>query len=144
MITEWLLDKPGIRLLPSIPYEHDTVRTVERANQTMDNTINKMLDLPRNKHLTRQHWAMAFMHALKIKNRLPTTALHGRSPISLWQPEVFDPRRFPLQPYGTIVAAHIPLDTRMVVCCSISIRQQGGGGVTHSPIACALVTVGVQ
>ena len=83
VITEWLLDKPGIRLLPSIPYEHITVRTVERANQTMDNTINKMLDLPRNKHLTRQHWAMAFMHALKIKNRLPTTALHGRSPISL-------------------------------------------------------------
>ncbi len=41
VITEWLLDKPSIRLLPSIPYEHDTVRTVERANQTMDNTINK-------------------------------------------------------------------------------------------------------
>ena len=70
VITEWLLHKPGIRLLPSIPYEHDTARTVERANQTMDNTINKMLDLPRNKHLTHQHWAMAFMHALKIKKSI--------------------------------------------------------------------------
>ena len=73
VVNDWLHDKHGIRILPSISYEHDTVRTVERANQTMDNTITKMLDLPpRNKHLSRQHWAMAFMHALKIKNRLPT------------------------------------------------------------------------
>ena len=55
---------------------------------------------------------MAFLHALKIKNRLPTMALQGRSPISLWQPEVLDPRRFPLQLYGTVVAAHLPLDTQ--------------------------------
>ena len=85
VVTDWLHDKHGILILPSIPYEHDTVRTVQRANQTMDNTITKMLDLPRNKHLSRQHWAMTFMHALKIKNRLPTMALQGRSPISLWQ-----------------------------------------------------------
>ena len=58
--------------------ENDTVRTVERANQTIDNTITKMLDLPRNTHLSRQHWAMAFTHALKIKNRLPSAALQGQ------------------------------------------------------------------
>ena len=91
VVTDWLHDKRGIRILPSIPYEHDTVRTVERANQTMDNTITKMLDLPCNKHLSRQHWAMAFTHALKIKNRLPSAALQGQSPISIWQPEVLDP-----------------------------------------------------
>ena len=39
-------------------------------------------------------------------------ALQGRSPMSLWQSEVLDPRRFPLQLYGTVVAAHIPLDTQ--------------------------------
>ena len=108
VVTDWLHDKQGILILPSIPYEHDTVRTVERANQTMDSTIN----LPRNKHLSRQHWAMAFTHALKIKNRLPFAALQGQSPFSLWQPEVLDPRCFPLQLYGTLVAAHIPLDTQ--------------------------------
>ena len=80
VVTDWLHDKQGISILSSIPYEHDTVRTVERANQTMDSTITKMLDLPRNKHLSRQHWAMAL--ALKIKNRLPTIALQGKSPIS--------------------------------------------------------------
>ena len=52
------------------------------------------------------------LRTLKIKNRLPTVALQGQSPISLWQPEVLDPRRFPLQPYGTFVAAHNPLDTQ--------------------------------
>ena len=83
VVTDWLHDKRGIRILPSIPYEHDMVRTVERANQTMDNTLTKMLDLPRNKHFFRQHWAMAFTHALKIKNRLPSVALQGQSPISL-------------------------------------------------------------
>ena len=72
-----------------------------------------MLDLPRNKHLSRQNWAMAMTHALKIKNRLLTAvALQGQSPISLRQPEVLDSRRFPLQPYATLVAAHIPLDTQ--------------------------------
>ena len=113
VVTDWLHDKREIRILPSIPYEHDdTVRTVERANQTMDNTITKILDLPRNKHPSRQHWAMAFTHALKIKNRLPSAASQGQSPISLWQPEVLDPRRFPLHSYGTLVAAHITLDTQ--------------------------------
>ena len=55
VVTDWLHYKRDIRILPSIPYEHDTVRTVEQANQTMDNTITKMLDLPRNTHLSRQH-----------------------------------------------------------------------------------------
>ena len=72
VVTDWLHDKRGISILPSIPYEHDTVCTVECANQTMDSTITKMLDLSRNKQLSRQHWAMAFTHALKIKNRLPS------------------------------------------------------------------------
>jgi hypothetical protein len=55
---------------------------------------------------------MAFTHALKLKNRLPSAALQGRSPLSIWQPELLNPRRFPLQPYGTVVAAHIPLNTQ--------------------------------
>ncbi len=55
---------------------------------------------------------MAFTHALKLKNRLPSAALQGKSPISIWQPEILDPRRFPLRPYGTVVAAHILLDTQ--------------------------------
>ena len=76
-----------------------TVRTSERANQTLDNTITKMLDLPRNTH-HRQHWEMAFTHASKIKNRLP---LQGRTS------ELLNPSRFPLQPYGTFVSAHVPL-----------------------------------
>ena len=96
VVTDWLHDKRGIRILPFIPYEHDTVRTVERANQTIDNTITKMLDLPRNTHLSRQHWAMAFTHALKLKNRLPSATLQGQTPISIWQPKVLDPRHFPL------------------------------------------------
>ena len=70
VVTDWLHDKRGIRILPSIPYKHDTGRTVELANQTMVNTITKMLDLSRNQHLSRQPWAIAFTHALKIKNRL--------------------------------------------------------------------------
>ena len=112
VVTDWIHNKQGIRILPSIPYEPDTVCIVERASQTMDNTITKMLDLPRNKRLSRQHWAMAFTHALKTKNRLPSAAFQSRSPISLWQSEVLDSRRFPLQSYGTLVAAHIPLDTQ--------------------------------
>ena len=75
VVTDWLHDKRGIRILSSIPYEHNTVRTAERANQTMDNTIAKMLDLSRNKYLSRQHWAMTLTHALKIKNRPPSVAL---------------------------------------------------------------------
>ena len=135
VVTDWLHDKRGIRILPSIPYENDTVRTVERANQTMDNTITKMLDLPRNKHLSRQPWVMAFTHALKIKNRLPSVALQGQSPISLWRPEVLDPRHFPLQPYGTLVAAHIPLDTqnngtgRSILGYYIGFSEDHRGGI---------------
>ena len=139
VVADWLHDKHGNRILPSIPYEHDTVRTVERANQTMDNTITKMLDLPRNKHLFRQHWAMAFMHALKIKNRLPTMALQGQSPISLWQPEVLDPRRFPLRPFGAVVAAHLPLDTqnngtgRSILGYYVGFSEDHRGGILVSP-----------
>ena len=28
VVTDWLQDKTGISILPFIPYEHDTVRTV--------------------------------------------------------------------------------------------------------------------
>ena len=53
VVTEWLQNHPGIQILPSIPYEHDTVRKVERANQPIDNSITNMLDLPRNTHLSK-------------------------------------------------------------------------------------------
>ena len=71
------------------------------------NSITKILDLPRNTHLSRHHWAMAFTHALKLKNCLPSTLPKGRTPISFWQSEVI-----PLQPYGAFVAAHISLETQ--------------------------------
>ena len=94
-----------------------------------------MLDLPRNTHLSRQHWTMAFTHALKIKNRLTSAALQGQSPISIWQPEVLDPRRFPLQPYGSLAAAHIPLDTqnngtgRSILGCDVGVSEDHRGGI---------------
>ena len=82
---------------------------------------------------------MAFTHALKITNRLPSVALQGQSPISIWQSEVLDPRHFPLQPYGTLVAAHIPLDTQnngtgrsiLGYYVGFSVEHRGGILVFH-------------
>ena len=50
-VTEWLQDHPDILILPSIAYEYDTIKKVERAIQTIDNSIIKMLDLPRSSPL---------------------------------------------------------------------------------------------
>ena len=78
---------------------------------------------------------MAFTHAIKLNNCLPSTLLKGRTPISSWQSEVFDPRRFPLEPYCTYVAAHIPLEThtngsgRSVLDYYVGFSEHHRGGI---------------
>jgi hypothetical protein len=47
---------------PSIPFEHNTVRKVERTHRTIQEMVVKLL--ANKSHLSSEYWALAYMHRI--------------------------------------------------------------------------------
>ena len=92
----------------SIPFEHDTVRLVERTHRTLQEMTVKSLAF--KPHLSSSDWGMAYSHNALLHNI--TSGNNNSSPYLLWYGTRFDLIKTPLFPFGSIVAAHKPLDTQ--------------------------------
>jgi hypothetical protein len=91
---------------PSIPFEHNTVRVVERTHRTLQEMVVKVL--AHKLHLTFEYWAMAYMHCVDLHNILPDRDT-GISPFERFHGRAPDLSFSPILPFGSVVMAHIPL-----------------------------------
>ena len=86
----------------SIPFEHDTVRLVERTHRTLQEMTVKSLAFKPD--LSLAYWGMAYAHNALLHNITSTT--NNSTPYVLWYGTPFDLTKTPLLPFGSIVAAH--------------------------------------
>jgi hypothetical protein len=100
----------GIEITTAVPHEHHLIPIVERSNRTVQDAVNKALNLPVNSHLSSQFWAMALKDAIFKYNMKPHSSNPTSSPFSDWHNgRKIDLSTTPMLPFGTIVMAHNPL-----------------------------------
>jgi hypothetical protein len=84
----------GITLETTAPYSPSQNGVAERLNRTLIELANAMLI---SKGLPKRLWAEAVSHAAYIRNRCPTKALEGKTPLEAWsgrKPDVSHLREF--------------------------------------------------
>jgi hypothetical protein len=91
---------------PSIPFEHNTVRQVERMHRTLQEMVVK--SMANKPHLSPQFWGLAYLHCSHLHNLLPLRS-STTSPYSLWWKKPYDFHSFPILPFGSVVMGNIPL-----------------------------------
>ena len=79
----------------------------ERMNRTLEETIRTMLC---ESNLPKRFWAEALATAVYLRNRSPTKAVIGMTPIESWSGE--KPSVDHLKVFGCVCYAHIPKDER--------------------------------
>ena len=77
LIQRWAAsdDTFKIKLLPSIPYEHDRVRCVKRLHRTLTDMSNKQLAFKDN--LSPKYLEFSYRHAADLQNIRPKKSLNG-------------------------------------------------------------------
>ncbi|CAI7913794.1 unnamed protein product [Closterium sp. NIES-53] len=76
------LAEKGIKRLVSLPYAHQQQGVAERLNQTLQNTMRKLL---RDMRLPNHQWPEAMDHAVMLHNLLSSSSLpNNASPHLLW------------------------------------------------------------
>jgi hypothetical protein len=101
----WALSH-NISFQPSIPFEHNTVRRVERVHRTLQEMVVKAL--AHKPHLSPEYWSMCYMHCVDLHNVLPNRD-SGISPFERYHGFAPDLGFSPILPFGSIVMAHLPL-----------------------------------
>ena len=109
-IHQWAAsdDTSKIKLLLSIPYEHDRVCRVERLHRTLTNMANKQLAF--KDHLSPKYSEFSYRHAADLRNIRPKKSMNGKSPYSIYHSSPYDLSNFSTFPFGSVVMAHLPLD----------------------------------
>ena len=97
-----------IKLLPSIPYEHDRVRRVERLHCTLTDMANKQLAF--KDHLSPKYWEFSYRHAADLHNIRPKKSLNGKSPYSIYYGSPYNLSKFSTFWFGSVVMGHLPLN----------------------------------
>ena len=98
----------NIDLVFSRLYQKDKTHRVERSDRTVQESVVKMIT--DRSHLDFRFWCFEFYHTLALLNLRPDST--GISPYQHWHGCAFDINKFPIIPFGSIVAAHIPLVTQ--------------------------------
>ena len=94
-----------IDIVFSRPYQKDKTHRVERSHRTVQESVVKMIN--DRTHLDFRFWCYAFHHTLALLNLRPDST--GISPYRHWHGYDFDILKYPIIPFGSIMAAHIPL-----------------------------------
>jgi hypothetical protein len=101
----WALSH-NVSFQPSIPFEHNTVRRVERVHRKLQEMVVK--SLAHKSHLSPEYWSMCYMHCVDLHNVLPNRD-SGISPFERYHGFAPDLGFSPILPFGSVVMAHLPL-----------------------------------
>ena len=101
----WALQN-HIKILPSVPHEHDTVRKVERLHRTASEMVVKYL--ANKPHLSSNYWGFAYLHCIDLIN-IGSGSKNTPSPYYSWHNKALDFKLTPVLPFGSVIAAHRPL-----------------------------------
>ena len=101
------LKKEGVRHELTIPYTPEQNGVAERMNRTLVESSRAML---RDAKLPKKFWAETVSTAVYIRNRCPTKAVRGQTPMELYTGE--KPNVQHLRTFGCTSYAHVPKEQR--------------------------------
>jgi hypothetical protein len=135
------LSSVGIHHELTTPYTPQQNGVVERANRTVVDSARTMLLAAR---LPKPYWAAAVRTAVYLRNRLPTSALPGRTPHEAFfggKPAADHFRRFGCLAYVRSTAvARDKLDERAVRCLFIGYSTTSKAWRFYDPVARKTIT----
>ena len=97
----------GIEHQPTASHTPQSNGVSERMNRTLMDMVDPMMARAK---VPKKLWTEAVMTACYIRNRLPTTSLHGKTPYEAWSGNV--PSVSHIRKFGCLVYRHIPKKTR--------------------------------
>ncbi len=104
------LSKEDITPRPCIPYEHETLGHIERDNRTIAEIMMKlMLNKP---HITMQYWGMCYHDVINKLDMMPHPRDPTTTPYEMWYGEKMSLLHNPSIPFGSIVKAHVSLESQ--------------------------------
>ena len=101
------LKKEGVHHEFTVPKTPQQNGVAERMNRTLVEAVRSMLS---DAKLSKKFWAEALSTAVYLRNRSPTTAVHGKTPFEAWTKEKPDVGH--LKAFGYLCYAHIAKDER--------------------------------
>ena len=72
----------NINFVPIVPYEHDSVRMVERLHRTLQKRVVKLLAF--KLHLNSAYWGLAYMDSIDLYNITSSKSDSNLTPYSSW------------------------------------------------------------
>ena len=101
------LKKEGVRHELTVPKTPQQNGVAERMNRTLVETVRSMLS---DAKLPRKFWAETLSTAVYLRNRSPTIAVQGKTPLEAWTKEKPDVGH--LKAFGCLCFAHVAKDER--------------------------------
>jgi len=98
--------KHNIRVHIGVPYEHQSLGTIERFNRTIKESKDKKMLQP---HISPNMWGLAHLDSVDLYNAGPSPVHDSLSPYRLYDDITPDASATPFLPWGTHVVGHIPL-----------------------------------
>ena len=117
-LSKWCLSN-NVRLIRAIPYEHEDIGIIERANRTCSEGTSKRLNLTLRPHILPSYWCLAYADTVDMFNLSSHPSHPNSSPYQLYDHQTPDALSTPFLPWGTLVTGHIPL--------SLQSTQSGRG-----------------
>jgi hypothetical protein len=119
------LSQQGIMIVENLPHHSETNAVAERVHRTLSTMGRTALICSK---LTKTYWPEAFCHAVFIKNRIPHTALNGKTPLEIFKPEtdiINERKRF--RTFGEHVWIHNYTESDKISLRAINARILGYG-----------------
>jgi hypothetical protein len=104
------LARENITPRPCIPHEHETLGHSERDNRTISEIMMKLL--LHKPHLSMKYWAMCYHDVISKMDLMPHPLDPTTTPYEMWYGEKLNMLHNPSIPFGSIVKAHVPLDSQ--------------------------------
>lgn len=98
--------KHDIHVHIGVPYEHQSLGTVERFNRTIKESKDKKM---LQSHISPNMWGLAHLDSVDLYNAGPSPVHDSLSPYRLYDDITPDASASPFLPWGTHVVGHIPL-----------------------------------
>ncbi|KAK7601357.1 hypothetical protein V9T40_008798 [Parthenolecanium corni] len=114
----------GIRLINSVPYNHQQNGRAERLNRTLEDRARTML---LESGLPKTFWSEAILCSNYLLNRCPTQST-GKIPAEEWYGNSLDFGK--LRPFGCICYVHVPKEKRL----KFDSRSNKGVMVGYAPM----------
>jgi hypothetical protein len=120
-------EEHGIVHETTTAYSSSSNGIAERLNRTLFDMVRPMMIKSR---LPTPFWAEAIDTAVKIRNRLPTRALNGRTPHEVWFNDRHRPSIRHFRQFGCIAYANVPIKNigrsnkiapRSIQCCYLGV-----------------------